>query len=61
MKPNILFLLIDSFWAKNNPNEKIGLYDLKKDPYEENNLAKERPKKLIEMKKILSKIISGKN
>jgi len=44
------------FRARNNPNENIGLYDLKEDPHEENNLAREKPEKLIEMEKILSKI-----
>jgi len=44
------------FRARNNPNENIGLYDLKEDPHEENNLAQEKPEKLIEMEKILSKI-----
>jgi len=44
------------FRARNSPNENIGLYDLKEDPHEENNLAQEKPEKLIEMEKILSKI-----
>jgi len=44
------------FRARNNPNENIGLYDLKEDHLEENNLSQEKPEKIIEMEKILSKI-----
>lgn len=44
------------FRARNNPNENIGLFDLKEDPLEENNLAQEKPEKIIEMEKILLKI-----
>jgi len=44
------------FRSRDNPNEKVSLFDLKKDPLEENNLAQAKPEKLIEMEKILSKI-----
>ena len=49
------------FRAKNNANEKIGLYNLKIDPHEENNLANKQPDKLVEMEKILSEIINDTN
>jgi len=47
------------FRSRNNPVENIGVYDLDKDPLEENNLDKERPEKIIEFENILSKIQVG--
>ena len=47
------------FRSRNNPIENVGVYDLDKDPLEENNLAKEKPEKIIEMENILSKIQVG--
>lgn len=44
------------FRARNDPNENVGLYDLKDDPHEENNLIHKQPEKIIEMENILSNI-----
>jgi len=52
----IRYLGFKYFRARNNPEEKIGLYDLEKDPLEENNIASRLPKKILEMEEILSNI-----
>jgi len=44
------------FRSRENSNEEIHLYDLKNDPYEENNLALEKPEKVNQMELILSEI-----
>ena len=47
---------IKYFRLRDNPKENVGLFDLKNDPYEENNLAEKKPEKVFEMEQILSKI-----
>jgi arylsulfatase A-like enzyme len=44
------------FRSRENSNKGIHLYDLKNDPYEENNLALQKPEKVNEMELILSEI-----
>jgi len=52
----IRYLGYKYFRNRINPNEMVGLYDLKIDPLEENNLAEQYPDKVTEMEKLLAKI-----
>ena len=45
------------FRAADNASENINLYDLKKDPQENNNIAKYNPQLIKDMEKILSQMI----
>jgi hypothetical protein len=45
------------FRAADNASENINLYDLKKDPQENDNIAKYNPRLIKDMEKILSQMI----
>ena len=45
------------FRSKENVNDRINLYDLQDDPFENNNLATKRSDIILEMEKILQSII----
>jgi hypothetical protein len=45
------------FRAADNASENINLYDLKKDPQENDNIAKYNPQLIKDMEKILSQMI----
>jgi len=47
------------FRDKNNPKNRVHLYDLKKDPFEDNNIASNNPELINEMEKILKEIINN--
>ena len=44
------------FRNSRDENKDISLYDLEKDPFENNNIAKNEPKLVMEMEKILKKL-----
>jgi len=47
------------FRDKDNPKNRVHLYDLKKDPFEDNNIASNNPEIINEMEKILQEIINN--
>ena len=47
------------FRESRDSKKNVNLYDLKKDPYENKNIAKDHPLLVDEMEKILSKLISS--
>ena len=47
------------FRASRNSKENVNLYDLKNDPLENNNIAKDNPELIEDMEKKLSEIISS--
>jgi len=44
------------FRSLDNPGKNVNLYDLRKDPFEDNNLANNNPDKIKQMEKILEEI-----
>ena len=59
VRTNIIGIRISNykyFRDKNDDLSKVHLYDLKNDPLEEKNIAKDNPKKVQEMEEILNKL-----
>ena len=49
------------FRDKDNAKKRIYLFNLKNDPFEEENIAEETPERILEMEKILEQILEQKN
>jgi len=47
------------FRARNDPHQHVSLYDLTKDPFEQNNIAEIRKDKVLEMEKLLLEVIGN--